>query len=222
MVAVSKPVRVLLIRIRGLYDCYGGVFKIAKRLNYDFPCASAVENLTSATSTGGSPSMGMGSQKTKQISRKWLVMFDMLVGLLFIVGTPLAFYSYPVVNYNDIGIGVIFGLIILAAAFWDWRGMSKRNMAPYLILVLGIVSIFLFSYTFSTPWVGTYHLYIFPIDLGNSSTNAYYIPGYVSGAANPAEYNVQNYLSAISTMSGLILLISSLYEITLVRKMPKA
>lgn len=157
----------------------------------------------------------MGSQTTRQIPRKALAIADMVVGLLFIIGVPLAFYSYPVINYNDIAVGMVFGFIILGAALWDWRGSTKRSMAPYLILILGLISIFLFSYTFSTPWIGTYHLYIFPIDLGSSSTNMFYIPG------SHGEYNVQNYLSEISTMGGLILLISSLYEISLVRKMPK-
>jgi hypothetical protein len=163
----------------------------------------------------------MGSQKTKEIPRKYLVVAYFFVGVLFIIGVPLSFYSYPVINYDVIAIGVIFGLIILAAAFWDWMGLKsmKRNIAPYVILVLGLISIFLFSYTFSTPWVATYHLYIFPIDLDN--TSATYIPSYVYGAANPAEYNVQNYVSAISTMGGIITVIASLYEITLVRKMPK-
>jgi hypothetical protein len=158
----------------------------------------------------------MGSQTTKKIPRKALAVADMFVGLLFIIGVPVAFYSYPVTNYNDIGVGVVFGIIILAAGFWDWRGSTKRSMAPYLILILGLISIFLFSYTFDTPWIGTYHLYIFPIDLGNATSNMFYVP------ASHGEYNVQNYLSEISTMGGLILLISSLYEITLVRKMPKA
>jgi hypothetical protein len=160
-----------------------------------------------------------------QLSRRTLSYIYMLMGLLFIVGTPLAFYSYPVINYNDIAVGVVFGLIILAVAYWDFRGSKSmtRSWAPYVIFVLGLVSIFLFSYTFSTPWIGTYHLYIFPIDLGNSTTNAFYVPSYVSGAANPAEYNVQNYLSAISTMSGFILALGSLYDIfALDRKLPKA
>ena len=190
-----------------------------KRLNYDFSNAFAVENLASAESMGGA-SAGMGP-KQKQIPRWALVAAYMFVGLLFIIGTPIAFYSYPVVNYDVIAIGIVFGLIIIGAAFWDWMGVKsmKRNIAPYVMLVLGIISVFLFSYTFSTPWVATYHLYIFPIDLSN--TSATYIPSYVAGAANPSEYNVQNYVSAISTMGGLITVISSLYEITLVRKMPK-
>jgi hypothetical protein len=164
--------------------------------------------------------MGMDSQ-TKQIPRKYLVVAYIFVGLLFIIGIPLSFYSYPVINYDVIAIGVVFGLIVIAAAFWDWMGAKsmKRNVAPYVMLVLGIISVFLFSYTFSTPWVATYHLYIFPIDLSN--TSATYIPAYVAGAANPAEYNVQNYVSAISTMGGIITAITALYEISVVRKLPK-
>lgn len=159
-----------------------------------------------------------------QLSRKTISYIYMLVGLLFIVGTPLAFYSYPVVNYNDIGVGVVMGLIILAVAYWDFRGSKSmtRSWAPYIILVLGIVAIFLFSYTFSTPWIGTYHLYIFPINLGNSTTNSFYVPACVLAHCADAEYHVQNYLAEISTMSGVILILASLYDITLVRKLPKA
>lgn len=166
---------------------------------------------------GESPATGGGDQR--EIPRKALVAMYFFVGLLFIIGIPLSFYSYPVVNYNVIAIGVIFGLIVLAGAFWDWRGAKamKKSAAPYLMVVLGLVSIFLFSYTFSTPWVASYHLYIFPIDLSNSSST--YIPSYVAGAANPSEYNVQNYVSAISTLGGFMMLLGSIYEVTRVRKM---
>jgi len=165
------------------------------------------------------PAKGTGSQ-TKQIPRKYLIYAYFFVGLLYIIGVPLAFYSYPVINYDVIAIAEIFGIIIILAAAWDWVGRMKRNVAPYIIFVLGLISVFMFSYTFSTPWVATYHLYIFPIDLSN--TSATYIPSYVAGAANPSEYNVQNYVSEISTMGGLITVIASLYEIFgLVRKMPK-
>ncbi|HUK80581.1 MAG TPA: hypothetical protein VLU91_07970 [Nitrososphaerales archaeon] len=157
----------------------------------------------------------MCCQTTKQIPREPLAIADMFVGLLFIIGVPIAFYSYPVTNYNDIGVGVIFGLIILLAAFWDWRGSTARSMAPYLILIFGLISVFLFSYTIDTRWIGTYHLYIFSTNFGNSTTNMFYVP------ASHGEYNVQNYLSEISAVGGLILLISSLCEIALVRKMPK-
>jgi hypothetical protein len=160
--------------------------------------------------------MSMGSQ-TKQIPRKYLIVAYFFVGLLFIIGTPLAFYSYPVINYDDIAVGVIFGLIIILAALWDWRSAKsmKRNIAPYVILLLGLISIFLFSYTYDTPWIGTYHLYIFQID-GGGSSNAFYIPG------SAGEYAVQNYLAEISTMGGLITVIAALYEIFgIVRKLPK-
>jgi len=169
-----------------------------------------------AVSTGQPPAVNTKRMEQKQIPRKWLAYADIFVGLLFIIGVPAAFYSYSVVNYNDIAVGVVFGLIILLASIWDYIGAknNRRSVAPYLILLLGIVSIFLFSYTYDTPWVGTYHLYIIPIDIGGSS-NPFYIP------ASHGEYHVQNYLASTSTMGGLILLISSLYEITLVRKLPK-
>ena len=177
-----------------------------------------MENLASTTPASPAPTSS-GTTTQKEIPRKYLVVAYIFVGLLFMIGVPVSFYSYPVVNYNVIAIGEIFGLIIIGAALWDWMGAKdmKRNIAPYVLLALGVISIFLFSYTFDTPWIGTYHLYIFPIDIANSSTS---VPSYVAGAANPAEYNVQNYLAEISTMGGLITLFASLYEITLVRKLP--
>lgn len=161
------------------------------------------------------PATEVGSQQ-KPIPRKYVIAVYFFVGLvLFIIGIPLSFYSYPVVNYDVIAIGEIFGLIVLGAALWDWMGRAKANVAPYLLLVLGVVSVFLFSYTYSTPWVATYHLYIFPVDLGN--TSATYIP------SAAGEYNVQNYVSAISTMGGLLMIFASLYEIFgHLRKMPHA
>ncbi|MDG6933361.1 MAG: hypothetical protein JRN68_01550 [Nitrososphaerota archaeon] len=169
-----------------------------------------------AVSTGEPTATSANTTAQKQIPRKWLAYADMFVGVLFIVGVPAAFYSYSVINYNDIAVGVVFGLIILLASVWDYMGAknNRRSVAPYVILLLGIISIFLFSYTFDTPWVKTYHLYIVPIDFGGSS-NPFYIP------ASHGEYHVQNYLSSISTMGGLILLISSIYEVTLVRKLPR-
>lgn len=140
----------------------------------------------------------------------------MLVGLLFVVGVPMAFYSWPI-NYNDVAVGIVFGFVILGAAFWSfrWSRSMKRSKVPYLLLLLGLISTLLFSNTFSTPWVATYHLYIIPIDLGGPG-NAFYIP------ASHGEYVVQNYLAETSTMSGVILLLSSLYNISLNRRLPKA
>jgi hypothetical protein len=176
----------------------------------------AMQTSLLAVSTGQPPAMSTRTNVQKQIPRKWLAYADMFVGVLFIVGVPVSFYSYPVVNYDDIAVGIVFGLIILLASIWDYMGAkdNRRSVAPYLVLLLGIVSIFLFSYTFDTPWVGTYHLYIIPIDIGGAS-NPFYIP------ASHGEYHVQNYLSSISTLGGLILFISSIYEVSLVRKLPK-
>ena len=162
------------------------------------------------------PSSTAMPEPKKEISRRTLAIIDMVVGLIFILGIPAAFYSYPF-NYYDVAIGVVFGLIILGAAYWDFRGSKsmKRSAAPYLILLLGIISILLFSYTYDTPWVATLHLYIIPIDFGGSS-NIFYIP------ASHGEYVVQDYLAETSTMGGVILLLSSLYDISLNRKLPKA
>jgi hypothetical protein len=162
------------------------------------------------------PSSAMMPEPKKQLSRRTLSVIDMLVGLIFIVGVPMAFYSWPV-NYNDVAIGVVFGLVILGVAYMNFRGSKsmKRSMVPYVLLLLGLISIFLFSYTFDTPWVATYHLYIFPIDFGGPS-NMFYIPG------SHGEYVVQDYLAETSTMGGIILLLSSLYDISLNRKIPKA
>jgi hypothetical protein len=170
--------------------------------------------MTSAASAGGTQAVGTSSQR--QIPRKAIVALYIFVGLMLIIGVPISFYSYPVINYDVIGVAVAFGLIIILVALWDWMGAKsmKRSLAPYVILILSIVSILLFSHTFDTPWIGTYHLYIIPIDIGGAS-NMWLIP------SSKGEYAVQNMVAAISEFGGIMMLLASLYEISIVRKLPK-
>ena len=151
---------------------------------------------------------GQGRPAQKQLEPRHLSLLYLVMGVLLLLTAPAAMSSpKSQFNYLTLGANTIFALVLIGVASLDYRNNKAggKIYSAYIMLVLGIITFLLYSHFYGTPWIENYHLYIFPI---SSSSSPFYVN----------YYGARNQMSSMSYMSGLIIILGSLYEITLLRK----
>jgi hypothetical protein len=133
----------------------------------------------------------------------------MLVGVIVLIiafmtrGSPSAPY-----NYLDLTIMSLMGLLMIGVGYWDYRrnrvGTTSLT-SVYILLILGIITFFLFSHVYGTPWLVAAHLYIFPISFKG---NPFYW----------GPYFLRDQYSLTTYSMGFLVIILSLGEWVLIRR----
>ncbi|MHB1440285.1 MAG: hypothetical protein ACYCSO_08145 [Cuniculiplasma sp.] len=141
------------------------------------------------------------------------------VGILLLISAPIAM-STPGSAFNGLVIVVnsVFAIILIAGGIIDFNvrklstakqlsGTISRNIM-YVMLLLGIVTTFLYSHFYGTPYIQNLHLYIIPISISSSPFHVAY-------------YAARGEISGTSYLGGIMVILGSLYEIYIIRKAAK-
>lgn len=139
---------------------------------------------------------------------KGIALINVIIGFLDLVLIPAAILPSYHYNFYVAGVNSVVAIIVIAIALVDYfnkKGSGKSLAYPAILFILSIVLLFLYPQTYDTPYIGTYHLYILPTVYKG---NPYYL----------SPYTVQNYVWSLSFAFGMMLFVTSLYEIYLVRK----
>lgn len=141
------------------------------------------------------------------------------VGVLLLISAPIAM-STPGSAYNGLVIGVnsVFAMLVIVGGFLDFNarklstakqlsGTISRNIM-YVMLLFGILTTFLYSHFYGTPYIQNLHLYIIPISISSSPFHIAY-------------YAARDEISGTSYLGGIMIVLGSLYEIYILRKAAK-
>ena len=157
-----------------------------------------------------SVSHNAGSSELKWIDQKYVSMLYILTGFLLLIVAPYAMTMKSGIFNDDVLIvNTAFSLIVIALGLIEFLNVTGRtrilgSLFPVLMLILGVVTIFLYSHFYDTPWDQTYHLYIVNITS--------------SGVFHIAYYKARDTISEMSSLGGVIIVLGALYEL-LYRKM---
>ncbi|MGC8600821.1 MAG: hypothetical protein ACP5LS_00050 [Thermoprotei archaeon] len=141
-------------------------------------------------------------------SPKGMAALSFAIGLLDLILIPIALTFGKQYNYNVAVVNSVVAVIVIIIAFVDYLGKkkgSKGTALPAILFVFSLILIFMYPQTYDTPYIGTYHLYIIPTVYKG---NPYYL----------SPWQVQNYVWSLSFAFGMMLFVTSLYEIYLIKK----
>jgi len=151
-------------------------------------------------------SANAGALKTG--SPKSMALINIVIGFLDLILIPaeetqLYHFNYAVAEANS-----VLATLVIAFAAVDYMNKKKggKSLAlPAIVLILSIAMMFFFPQKYSTPYLYQYHIYLIDTE---AKSSLFYV----------SYYKVRDALWGISFGFGLFLLISTLYEIYLVRK----
>jgi len=151
-------------------------------------------------------SQSAGTLKTG--SPKSMALLNIMIGFLDLVLIPAEEMQLTHFNYAVAELNSALAVVVIIVALVDYlnkRGGGKNLIYPLITFLISIVWLFLYPQKYDNPIAYQLHLYIIDTE---SKTSLFYL-GY---------YAVRDAIWGLSFAFGMMLFITSLYEIYLVRK----